>query len=132
MMLKARRLLGATALIAFSLTCGMAGCDITNDSGECERLRDYSCDCFPGCQNADMDVTNLQDDARCKSRLKQQYEYWKKGCLGRCELDSDCVFGWGSCAAGYYRQVGLTSEGICTKGGGGAGAGGATADVAVD
>ena len=126
-MRKLGRVLGATTLIGLlSMTIG-AGCDITKDGGECSRLREFSCDCFPSCQEGDIDVTASQDDARCKARLKQQFEFWKKGCFGRCELGGpDCVFGWGSCAAGYYRQIGLSAEATCTAAGtGGTGAGGA-------
>ena len=65
------RLLGAAMLVGLFATTIISGCDITEDGAECSRLRDYSCQCYPGCQQGDIDVTSSQDDGRCKARLEQ-------------------------------------------------------------
>jgi hypothetical protein len=105
----------------------LGSCEIDKADDACTRLRDYSCNCFPGCQNDDREIMDSQDEGRCEAHLRSRGQYWER-CKDRCSVN--CEFGWGECAFGYYRQVGLDPQGVCTLDDGGAGEAGA--DVGAD
>ncbi len=90
--------------------------------GECERLQHYSCDCFGGCQNGDLDAIRAGDPDRCNAQLREDFQFWQVCASGiratgeRC--DANCMVGWGACAFEAYQEVGMAPSNMCPSDGG--------------
>lgn len=93
-----------------------SACSLQTSVEACDRLRSFSCGCFPLCQSNDASAIDRQNSSVCTDRLRAAYDTWKV-CSpengGACQ--SGCEFGWGECAHRYYRQLNLPVDEPCEK-----------------
>jgi hypothetical protein len=93
-----------------------AGCNASDYNDDCNRLQTFSCTCFPNCQTEDTNVIDAQNGTDCTNQLKSAYNYWSS-CVKSCAVN--CQYGWGACAFGLYRQIGLAPQHECGADAGG-------------
>lgn len=91
-------------------------CNASNYNAACNRLQSFSCTCFPNCQLKYTNVIDAQNTANCTNTLKGAYNYWSS-CSKSCT--ANCQYGWGACAFGLYREIGLAPQRECGADGGG-------------
>lgn len=110
-----RRLLRALAGVVV-LGSVPVGCNASNYNNDCTRLQNFSCTCFPNCQLDYTNVIDNQNGTDCTNTLKSAFAKWSS-CSKSCTVN--CQYGWGACAFGLYRQIGLAPQHECGANGGG-------------
>ena len=96
-------------ILALAVALG-SGCEASRSTTDCQRLQDFSCNCFPLCQLQYNNIIDSQDAQQCAQAVKDAYSYWKR-CDGTCT--ANCQYGWGSCAFSHYQQVGESPAHVC-------------------
>ncbi len=103
---------GLAALLLLLAAAALPGaCDASISVPECDRLQNFSCDCFPECQLEYVDIVDSQDAGRCNKALRDAFAYWEI-CAGQC--GPNCEYGWSACAFDTYQALGLAPKQECS------------------
>ena len=113
-----------TALLLLLPVWGAASCAVQDTEESCDRLRRFSCGCFPECREEAAAAIEAQDSQRCEEAILGAFEKWRTSCRGNDagpgSCGQQCEFGWSACAFQVYREVGLSPGAECKGPGGGA------------
>lgn len=102
------------ALLWTALALGLVtggGCGLESEGMGCDRLEQFSCGCFPSCQQMDIAAIDSKKSEACDEQIRADFERFRECASNGC--GGDCRYGWSSCAFEVYREVGLDPESVC-------------------